>query len=127
MPTNPRKRTGESPEEPRHGEHPHQDGGDLIWLSFTPQTGREQAGRRPALVISLATYNRKAGLALICPTTSKTKGYPFAVLLPDQGAMQGVVLADQLRSLDWQARQTKRIERLRPMSRTRPSSSSKPS
>jgi len=101
--------------------------GDLIWLSFTPQTGPEQAGRRPALVISLATYNRKGALALVCPTTSKTKGYPFEVLLPDLGAVQGVVLTDQLRSLDWQARQTKRIERLRLMSRTRPSSSSKPS
>ena len=98
MPTNPGKRTGESPGESRHGEHPK--AGDLIWLSFTPQTGREQAGRRPALVLSPEAYKRKTGLALICPATRKVKGYPFAVLPPDQGAVQGVVLADQLRSLD---------------------------
>ena len=74
--------------------------GDLIWLSFTPQTEREQAGRRPALVLSPEAYNRKTGLALICPATRKVKGYPFEVLLPDLGAVQGVALTDQLRSLD---------------------------
>ena len=88
--------------------------GDLIWLSFTPQQGREQAGRRPALVISPATYNSKTGLALVCPITSKAKGYPFEVALPDHGAVQGVVLTDQLRSLDWRARQAERIEKTPP-------------
>ena len=74
--------------------------GDLIWLSFTPRTEQEQAGRRPALDLSPEPYNSKTGLALVCPITSKAKGYPFEVLLPDQGAVQGVVLTDQLRSLD---------------------------
>ena len=79
--------------------------GDLIWLDCTPQSGREQAGRRPALVLSPSAYNAKVGLALICPITSKVKGYPFEVLLPAGGPMEGVVLADQLRSLDWRSRQ----------------------
>ena len=78
--------------------------GDLIWLAFTPQVGREQAGRRPALVLSPALYNGRAGLALVCPVTSRVKGYPFEVRLPQGGAVSGVVLADQLRSLDWPAR-----------------------
>jgi len=85
--------------------------GDLIWLSFRPQQGREQAGRRPALVLSPSAYNRKVGLALICPITSKVKGYPFEVPLPVEGSLQGVVLADQVRSLDWRAREAKLIER----------------
>ena len=79
--------------------------GELIWLTFTPQSGREQAGRRPALVVSPSTYNTKAGLALVCPITSKVKGYPFEVPLPNQGPVQGVVLADQVRSLDWRSRE----------------------
>ena len=79
--------------------------GELIWLTFTPQSGREQAGRRPALVVSPSAYNNKAGLALVCPITSKVKGYPFEVPLPNEGPVQGVVLADQLRSLDWRSRQ----------------------
>ena len=77
--------------------------GELIWLTFTPQSGREQAGRRPALVVSPSAYNTKAGLALVCPITSKAKGYPFEVALPNEGPVQGVVLADQLRSLDWRS------------------------
>ena len=77
--------------------------GDLIWLSFTPQSGREQSGRRPALVVSPSTYNNKVGLALVCPITSRVKGYPFEVVLPEAGPVQGVVLADQLRSLDWRS------------------------
>ena len=77
----------------------------MIWLTFTPQSGREQAGRRPALVVSPWAYNSKVGLALVCPITSKAKGYPFEVPLPDGGPVQGVVLADQLRSLDWRSRQ----------------------
>lgn len=79
--------------------------GDLIWLSFTPQSGREQSGRRPALVVSPSTYNNKVGLALVCPITSRVKGYPFEVVLPEAG----VVLADQLRSLDWRSRDAELI------------------
>lgn len=79
--------------------------GALIWLTFTPQSGRELAGRRPALVVSPSAYNSKVGLALVCPITSKVKGYPFEVPLPDGVPVQGVVLADQLRSLDWRSRQ----------------------
>ena len=85
------------------------DRGDLVWLEFTPQAGSEQAGGRPALVLSPNTYNRKVGLALFCPVTSKTKGYPFEVLLPDGYAVSGVVLSDQLKSLDWRSRKVKFI------------------
>jgi mRNA interferase MazF len=78
--------------------------GDLIWLDFTPQSGHEQAGRRPALVLSPAPYNGKVGLALVCPITSHVKGYPFEVALPRRRNLTGVVLADQVKSLDWRAR-----------------------
>ena len=88
--------------------------GDLIWLSFTPQSGREQAGRRPALVLSPEAYNSKTGLALICPVTSKGKGYPFEVPISTSAGIQGVVLADQLRSLDWRARRAEWIEQAQP-------------
>ena len=87
------------------------DRGDLVWLEFTPQTGSEQAERRPALVISPRAYNAKVGLALFCPVTSRVKGYPFEVSLPDATGVVGVVLADQLKSLDWRARRAKLIER----------------
>lgn len=83
--------------------------GDLVWLEFTPQTGSEQAGRRPALVISPKAYNRKVGLGLFCPVTSRVKGYPFEVALPEGGGVNGVVLTDQLKSLDWRARKAKLI------------------
>jgi len=83
--------------------------GDLVWLQFDPRTGHEQAGRRPALVISPRTYNRRVGLALMCPITSQVKGYPFEVLIPDQCDVQGAALSDQLKSLDWRARKAKRI------------------
>lgn len=86
------------------------DRGDLVWLEFTPQSGGEQAGRRPALVISPKSYNGKVGLALFCPVTSRVKGYPFEVPLPEDSAVVGVVLADQLKSLDWRARKAKLIE-----------------
>jgi mRNA interferase MazF len=79
------------------------DRGDLVWLTFTPQPGYEQAGRRPALVISPAAYNSKVGLAIFCPITSQVKGYPFEVVLPE-GGIGGVVLSDQVKSLDWRAR-----------------------
>lgn len=80
------------------------DRGHLIWLSLDPQAGHEQAGRRPALVLSPASYNGAAGLALVCPVTSRVKGYPFEVALPEGLAVSGVVLADQAKCLDWAAR-----------------------
>jgi mRNA interferase MazF len=80
------------------------DAGDLIWLDFDPQAGREQAGRRPAVVLSPAIYNRRSSLALVCPITSQQKGYPFEVALPATLPITGVVLADQVRSLDWRRR-----------------------
>ena len=78
--------------------------GDLIWLDFTPQAGHEQAGRRPAAVISSGRYNRKVGLLLACPITNQRKQYPFEVLLPEGLPIAGVILADQVRSLDWKRR-----------------------
>ena len=87
------------------------DCGDLVWLEFTPQAGSEQRGRRPALVLSPKTYNGKVGLALFCPISSKFKGYPFEVALPDGYSVSGVVLSDQLKSLDWRSRKVKFIER----------------
>lgn len=81
------------------------DSGDIVWLAFTPQAGHEQAGRRPALALSPRLYNGKTGLALFCPITSRVKGYPFEVALPAGSPVTGVVLADQVKSLDWRARQ----------------------
>ncbi len=78
--------------------------GDIVWLSFNPQSGHEQAGHRPALVVSPETYNRKVGLALFCPVTSQVKGYPFEVRIPQGHQVSGVVLAHQVKSLDWKAR-----------------------
>ncbi len=81
------------------------DRGDFVWLTFNPQAGHEQAGRRPALTLSPPRYNQAAGLALFCPVTSQVKGYPFEVTIPAGLPISGVVLADQIRSLDWNARQ----------------------
>ena len=81
------------------------DRGHLIWLTFSPQSGHEQSGRRPAIVVSPRSYNSKVGLLLACPVTSKAKGYPFEVAIPDGLPISGVVLSDQLRSLDWRARE----------------------
>lgn len=81
------------------------DRGDLVWVSLSPQAGHEQAGRRPALVVSPAEYNRRVGLALMCPITGKAKGYPFEVALPNNLKISGVVLSDQVKSLDWRARE----------------------
>ncbi len=78
--------------------------GDIVWLTFDPKAGSEQAGRRPALALSPEPYNRKVGLAIFCPITSKIKGYPFEVVLPDKLKVSGVVLSDQVRNLDWKAR-----------------------
>jgi mRNA interferase MazF len=81
------------------------DAGDFVWLTFDPQAGLEQRGRRPALILSPRTYNTKARLAIACPITSHVKGYPFEVALPAGGKITGVVLADHVKNLDWQARQ----------------------
>jgi mRNA interferase MazF len=83
--------------------------GDVVWLQFTPRAGHEQAGRRPAVVISPREYNEKVGLCLCCPVTSQVKGYPFEVELPAGFEVAGVVLCDQLKSLDWRARRARRI------------------
>ena len=79
--------------------------GDLIWLTFRPQAGREQSGRRPALVLSPVAYNGHSGLAVVCPITSRVKGYPFEVRVPEGESITGVVLADHLKSVDWRARE----------------------
>lgn len=83
--------------------------GDAVWIMLDPQAGHEQAGRRPALVLSPASYNGRVGLALLCPITSQVKGYPFEVLLPAGLPIAGVVGADQVKSLDWRARKATRI------------------
>ncbi len=81
------------------------DRGDLVWLTFNPGAGHEQMGRRPALVLSPEIYNKKVGLAIFCPVTSKVKGYPFEVILPEGLAIKGTILADQVKNLDWRERQ----------------------
>lgn len=86
--------------------------GDAVWLDFDPQSGHEQKGRRPALVLSPEGYNRKTGLAVLCPITSQVKGYPFEVELPRGLSVKGVVLADQVKSLDWRARKAALIKKL---------------
>ncbi len=83
--------------------------GDAIWINFNPQAGHEQAGRRPALVLSPLAYNRKVGLAILCPITNQIKGYPFEVQIPKNLKVTGVVLADQVKNLDWQIRQAELI------------------
>lgn len=104
------KRTGVRPSGARRGKPADiPDTGDLIWLSFTPQAGREQAGRRPGLVLSPRAYNAKVGLCLVCPVTQQAKGYAFEVALPVGLPVQGVVLADHLKSADWQKRGSDRI------------------
>jgi len=85
------------------------DRGDVVWLDFTPQAGHEQAGRRPALVLSPSAYNKKVGLAIICPITNQVKGYPFEVVIPVGYQVTGVILADQVKNLDWQSRKASRI------------------
>ncbi len=78
--------------------------GDVIWITLNPQAGHEQAGRRPALVLSPANYNGKVGLAILCPFTNQIKGYPFEVLIPPGLSITGAILADQVKNLDWRAR-----------------------
>ena len=84
----------------------------MVCLDFDPQAGHEQAKRRPAVVLSPAAYNGRTSLALCCPVTSQVKGYPFEVALPAGGKVQGVVLADQVRSLDWRARRAAHLDAL---------------
>jgi len=86
--------------------------GDVVWISMNPQAGHEQAGQRPALVLSPFSYNAKVGLAILCPITSQVKGYPFEVPIPSGLPVAGVVLSDQAKSLDWKARKAKFICKL---------------
>jgi mRNA interferase MazF len=88
------------------------DRGDVILLSFDPTLGHKQAGFRPAVVLSPALYNKASGLCLVCPITTKIRGYPFEVTLEGAKKTSGVALADQVRSIDWQARKIKVIDRL---------------
>ena len=86
--------------------------GDIVWITFNPQAGHEQAGRRPALVLSPATYNGKVGLAILCPITSQVKNYPFEVLIPNGLKIGGAILSDQVKSLDWKIRQAEFVCKL---------------
>jgi len=85
------------------------DRGDIIWINMDPQAGHEQAGRRPAAVLSPRTYNGKVGLAILCPITNQIKGYPFEVHIPPGLPVTGATLADQAKSLDWRARKAEFI------------------
>jgi len=82
------------------------DRGDIVWLDFDPRNGYEQKGRRPAIVLSPKNYNSKTGLALFCPITNQVKGYPFEVMLPSDFPLTGVIISDQIKSLDWKVRNT---------------------
>ncbi len=86
--------------------------GDAVWITLNPQAGHEQAGRRPAVVLSPSAYNKKVGRAILCPITHQAKGYPFEVAIPTGLEVTGVILSDQVKSLDWKARQAERIVRL---------------
>ena len=86
--------------------------GDVVWMTFSPQAGHEQSGRRPAVVISSSIYNGRTGMALCCPVTSQVKGYPFEVLVPPELKIKGAILADHIRNIDWRARRTKYIGQL---------------
>ncbi|CAN5311298.1 endoribonuclease MazF [soil metagenome] len=86
--------------------------GDAIWINLDPQAGHEQAGRRPAIVLSPLSYNGKVGLCLLCPITNKKKGYPFEVLIPEGLGVTGSVLSDQAKSLDWRMRDAEFVAQL---------------
>lgn len=88
--------------------------GDVVWITLDPQAGHEQAGRRPALVLSPSAYNGRVGLALLCPITNQAKGYPFEVPLPEGSPVTGVVGSDQVKCLDWRARKASRIAAVPP-------------
>lgn len=91
------------------------DRGDIVWLDFNPQAGSEEAGRRPAFVVSPALYNGKSGLALLCPVTNQVKKYPYEVPLPSGMQTTGVILVDHIKSLDWQVRNASFIEKTPPV------------
>jgi mRNA interferase MazF len=86
--------------------------GDLIWVDFNPQAAREQAGRRPAVVLSPRAYNYKTSLAIVCPITSHTKGYPFEVPVPAGQRIGGVILSDHLKSIDWRQRNAEKAGKI---------------
>ena len=88
--------------------------GEAVWITLDPTAGHEQSGRRPALVLSPSAYNKRVGLALVCPLTSQVKGYPFEVAVPPAGGSRvvGVILADRIESLDWRARQAALLARV---------------
>ncbi len=88
------------------------DRGDAVWINFNPQAGHEQTGRRPAIVLSPVSYNRKVGLAIFCPITNQIKGYPFEVVIPANSKVTGAVLSDQVKNLDWKVRDAELIVRL---------------
>lgn len=87
------------------------DKGDLVWINFTPQSGHEQVGKRPAIIISPKNYNQKTSLCIACPITSKIKGYPFEVAINGK-IISGVILVDQIKSLDWKTRDVSFIEKI---------------
>jgi len=95
--------------EMKHGEDYVPNRGDIVWLEFNPRGGHEQSGIRPALVISPIEYNEKVGLAIFCPITGKEKGYPFEVKVNVGDKIKGVVLSDQVKSLDWRKRNARYI------------------
>ena len=86
--------------------------GDAVWITLNPQAGHGQSGRRPAVVLSPGVYNGKVGLAILCPITNQIKGYPFEVLIPSDLAASGAILSDQVKSLDWRAREAELICKL---------------
>lgn len=88
------------------------DRGDVVWINLDPQSGHEQAGVRPVLVLSPAAYNGRVGLMICCPITNKSKGYPFEVMIKNNPKVSGVILADQVKSLDWKARGAKKKGRI---------------
>ena len=97
---------------PRRGGRAAPDRGDVVWITLDPQVGHEQRGRRPALDLSPQAYNARVGLGLFCPITSQAKGYPFEVPLPAGLPVSGVLLADQVRSMDWRGRDARPFGRV---------------
>ena len=89
--------------------------GDVVWITLNPQAGHEQAGRRPAVILSPQAYNAKVGLALLCPITSQAKDYPFEVAIPEGLPVAGVILSDHIKSLDWRARNAEWVCSLPPL------------
>lgn len=88
--------------------------GDIVWIDFNPQSGHEQAGRRPALVLSPYNYNAKIGLVLVCPITSKVKNFSFETKIPENININGVILSDQIKSFDWKKRNVDYISTIQP-------------